>query len=144
MRVQIENLGIDAPVFPSAIDLKRGVLDVPSQITRLGWWIDGMAPGSKSGAVLIAGHVDSATAGAGALFNLKSAKRGDTIRVTTKSGRTLTYRVVSVQTMLKQNLPTDIFSLDGKPRLVIVTCGGPFDPAIRHYRDNVVVTAVPA
>jgi hypothetical protein len=143
-RVRIEHLGIDAPVFPSAIDLAKGVLDVPSQITRLGWWIDGMAPGSQSGAVLIAGHVDSATAGAGALFNLKSAKRGDTVQVTTKSGRTFTYRVVSVQTMLKQNLPTDIFSLDGKPRLVIVTCGGPFDPTIRHYRDNVVVTAVPA
>jgi hypothetical protein len=25
-----------------------------------------------------------------------------------------------------------------------VTCGGPFDAAIGHYRDNVVVTAVPA
>jgi hypothetical protein len=46
--------------------------------------------------------------------------------------------------MLKQNLPPDIFSRNGKPRLVIVTCGGPFDQAIRHYRDNVVVTAVPA
>jgi hypothetical protein len=142
-RVQIEHLGIDAPVYPSAIDLKQGVLDVPSQITRLGWWIDGMTPGSKSGAVLIAGHVDSATAGAGALFNLKSAQRGDTIRVTTESGRTFAYRVVSVQTMLKENLPTDIFSRNGRPRLVLVTCGGPFDTAIRHYRDNVVVTAVP-
>jgi len=27
---------------------------------------------------------------------------------------------------------------------VLVTCGGPFDASIGHYRDNVVVTAVPA
>ena len=29
-------------------------------------------------------------------------------------------------------------------RLVLVTCGGPFDQAAGHYRDNIVVTAVPA
>jgi hypothetical protein len=28
--------------------------------------------------------------------------------------------------------------------LPLVTCGGEFDPRRRHYRDNVVVTAVPA
>jgi len=28
--------------------------------------------------------------------------------------------------------------------LRLVTCGGEFDASRRHYRDNVVVTAVPA
>jgi hypothetical protein len=46
--------------------------------------------------------------------------------------------------MPKEKLPTDIYSRRGRPRLVLVTCGGPFDEATRHYRDNVVVTAVPA
>jgi hypothetical protein len=46
--------------------------------------------------------------------------------------------------MLKSKLPTSIFSRRGRPRLVLVTCGGPFDPSIGRYRDNVVVTAVPA
>ncbi len=32
----------------------------------------------------------------------------------------------------------------GRPRLVLVTCGGPFDRVAGHYRDNVVLTAVPA
>ena len=64
--------------------------------------------------------------------------------MTTKNGRTFAYRVISVQTMPKQNLPTGIFSRNGGPRLVLVTCGGPFDASVRHYRDNVVVTAVPA
>lgn len=27
---------------------------------------------------------------------------------------------------------------------VLVTCGGPFDQATSHYRDTIVVTAVPA
>lgn len=31
----------------------------------------------------------------------------------------------------------------GSPRLTLITCGGPFDAEARHYRDNIVVTAVP-
>jgi hypothetical protein len=143
-RVQVAKLGIDAPVSPAGIDVKAGVLDVPAAISRLGWWLDGRLPGDAAGAVLIAGHVDSATAGAGALFRLKDARSGDLIQVTTRNGRTFTYRVTSVKTMAKADLPTSIYSRSGKPRLVLVTCGGPFDASIRHYRDNVVVTAVPA
>jgi hypothetical protein len=142
-RVRVANLGIDAPVFPSGIDLKQGVLDVPSPIGRLGWWLDGMTPGAAAGSVLIAGHVDSATAGAGALFRLHEAREGDRIQVTTRNGRTFSYRVTSVQTMPKSKLPAGIYSRRGSPRLVLVTCGGPFDSAGGHYRDNVVVTAVP-
>ena len=142
--MRIAHLGIDAPVFAAGIDLKDGDLDVPSTISKLGWWLDGQMPGAKSGSVLIAGHVDSATAGAGAFFHLKSARQGDVIQVTTANGRTFSYRVTSVQTMAKADLPTGIYSRSGKPRLVLVTCGGPFDSAAGHYRDNVVVTAVPA
>ena len=65
-------------------------------------------------------------------------------RFTTRDGHTFAYKVTSVKTMLKADLPTDIYSRNGRPRLVLVTCGGPFDPAAGHYRDNVVVTAVPA
>jgi LPXTG-site transpeptidase (sortase) family protein len=143
-RVRVESLGIDAPVSPAGIDLKNGVLDVSAAISRLGWWLDGMTPGSRTGAVLVAGHVDSATAGAGALFRLHEAKAGDRIEVTTQNGRTFAYRVTSVQTMPKKNLPTSIYSRTGRARLVLVTCGGPFDASMGHYRDNVVVTAVPA
>jgi hypothetical protein len=143
-RVRVDDLGIDAPVYPVGIDLRQGVLDAPAQISRLGWWLDGMTPGTGAGSVLIAGHVDSATAGAGALFRLREASRGDLIRVTTRGGRTFTYRVVSIQTVPKAQLPPDVYSRRGRARLVLVTCGGPFDTATGHYRDNVVVTAVPA
>jgi sortase (surface protein transpeptidase) len=66
------------------------------------------------------------------------------IEVATNDGKTTTYKVVSVRTMLKERLPTDIWSQKGPNHLVVVTCGGPFDHATGHYRDNVVVTAVPA
>ena len=31
-----------------------------------------------------------------------------------------------------------------EPLLHLVTCGGNFDPTKGHYRDNVIVSAVPA
>jgi Sortase domain len=143
-RVRVPSLGIDAPVFPVKISVSKGALDVPPLIHRLGWWVDGMAPGSPTGSTLIAGHVDSARAGPGAFGPLRDARRGDSVQVTTRNGQTRTYRVVSVQVMPKSKLPTSIYSRRGRPRLVLVTCGGPFDPSIGRYRDNVVVTAIPA
>jgi sortase (surface protein transpeptidase) len=125
------------------IDIPRGVLAVPPSIRHTGWWKDGAAPGARSGSILITGHVDSATGGVGAFFRLKEASAGARVTVTTAAGRTFTYRVVSVRDYLKRDLPTSVYSLRGRPRLVLVTCGGPFIESQGHYRDNVVLVAVP-
>jgi hypothetical protein len=143
VRVRIPSLGISTLVVPSGIDVAHGVLGLPSRIERAGWWRDGAAPGGRSGAILIAGHVDSASAGAGAFFKLHRARAGDLVRVTTADKGTFTYRVVSVRMYHKPVLPTSVYSRNGPPRLVLVTCGGQFDPAGRHYEDNVVLTAIP-
>jgi hypothetical protein len=142
--VRIPSLGIRAQVAQVAIDIRHGALGLPSDIQRAGWWQDGAVPGGRSGATLIAGHVDSVHAGTGPFFKLRLARTGDRVQVATEGGSTYTYRVVSVRTYLKRALPTSVYSRTGAPRLVLVTCGGPFDPVSRHYRDNVVLTAVPA
>ena len=144
VRVRITSLGIDAPVAAVGIDVDHGVLGVPPLIQRTAWWRDGAAPGARSGAVLIAGHVDSARLGAGAFFKLHRARPGDRVAVTTAAGRTYSYRVVSVRDYAKSRLPTSVFSRRGRPRLELVSCGGPFIASEGHYRDNVVLTAVPA
>ena len=142
-KVKLARLGIDAPVSAIGIDMKAGALGIPDNIKRVGWWRDGATPGDKTGTTLIAGHVDSAKAGAGAFYALKGARRGDTVTVT-QGGKTLKYKVTGVKIMLKAALPTSIYTRAGSPKLVLVTCGGPFDAKAGHYRDNVVVTAVPA
>ena len=109
----------------------------------MGWWRDGAAPGSPRGTVLLAGHVDSARRGAGAFYALKGARRGDTIAVRSGDGSTRSYRVTSLRRVRKAALPTSIFTRSGPRRLVLVTCGGPFETRTKRYRDNVIVTAVP-
>lgn len=144
VRVRLPSVRIDAPVAAVAIDVNNGVLGIPASIRRTGWWRDGAAPGARSGAVLIAGHVDSGRGGTGAFFRLHLTRVGDRVQVTAADGRTYTYRVVSVRDYRKSSLPISAYSSSGPARLVLVTCGGPFDSAAGHYRDNVVLTAVPA
>jgi sortase (surface protein transpeptidase) len=102
-----------------------------------------MAPGASSGSILFAGHVDSASAGRGALFALEEASGGDLIQIGTAAGRTYTYRIVSIRRYPKAALPLQVYSRTGRTQLVLVTCGGPFDAVTGHYRDNIVVVAVP-
>jgi len=144
VRIRIASLGVDAPVTASGIDVRNGVLGIPADIHRTGWWRDGAAPGDGNGAVLVAGHVDSAAGGVGAFFSLRNAAAGASVEVVAASGRTFAYRVESVRTYPKSALPPSVFDATGRPRLVLVTCGGTFDPAAGHYPDDVVLTAVPA
>ena len=141
-RVLLPSVGIDAAVLPVGIDLRHGALGTPKSIRRAGWWKDGRGVGATSGTILIAGHVDSARSGPGAFFSLHKARPGNRIQLRAANGRTVAYRVTSVRAYHKDALPTGIFSSTGPSRLVLVTCGGPFDEATGHYRDNVIVTAV--
>ncbi len=63
--------------------------------------------------------------------------------MTSDDGRTRAYRVSTMQRVRKAALPESIYSRTGRRRLVLVTCGGPFNAANGHYRDNLIVTAFP-
>ncbi|HET6548524.1 MAG TPA: class F sortase [Solirubrobacter sp.] len=140
--MRLARLVINARVSAVGIDLAAGALGIPADIRRVGWWRDGAAPGDRAGTVLLAGHVDSAKEGAGAFYALKSARRGDVVALRA-GGRRFRYRVTSVRRVRKRALPAGIYSRRGRPRLVLVTCGGPFDARAGHYRDNFIVTARP-
>jgi len=91
------------------------------------------------------GHVDSARFGRGAFFRLGELRVGEPVEVVTREGSTLRYVVSGRQQFPKSALPAaEVFSQEVGERLVLITCGGEFDGASRHYTDNVVVYADPA
>jgi sortase (surface protein transpeptidase) len=108
----------------------------------VGWWIGGRQPGYPTGATVLAGHLDDDQGRLGALATIGSLGRNDPIVVRTMTG-TVHYRVVSVLTYSKSQLPPSLFAAAGPPRLVLITCGGDYTPG-QGYADNVVVTAQPA
>src|SRR5205823_10147846 len=118
--------------------------DVPDDPNVIGWWGDGARPGGAKGSVVLDGHVDSATRGVGVFARLRVLDVGDVVEVGAAGGETLRYTVAGRREYLKSTLPAEeVFSQDVAERLVLITCGGRFDPVTRHYDDNIVVYAVP-
>ena len=140
--LSIPSLGTTAPLDVLGVEDDQLLLPEPERLTL---FRDGSYPGDPQGTVLVAGHVNSSSLGRGALFHLVDIKEGATIWVTDATGRPHEYRVVGLQVLLKQALPRSLFSRQGGPELVVVTCGGDIidTPEGRHYESNVIVTAVP-
>ena len=151
----IPSLGVRAPLVPTgAIGApETASLTIPSDIHDVGWWDgevrdgdrtiqeDAPAPG-QPGVALIAGHVDSAAAGPGALFALRDLKVGDVIEISGSVSHLSTWVVDATPQMApKAQLPPQLWVTTGRPQLALVTCGGPFDYATGHYVDNVIVWA---
>ncbi|WP_375490474.1 class F sortase [uncultured Jatrophihabitans sp.] len=141
-RLRVPGLGVSAPV--EQVVTRGGQLTVPDDITHVGWWVGSVPPGSPAGATVIDGHVDSRVDGQGALFHLTQLRAGRRITLATSAGHTVTYRVYARRVYSKAKaLPHALFTNAGAPRLVVITCGGPFDAAQHSYRDNIAVFARP-
>jgi hypothetical protein len=140
--LRLPSLNIAAPVVPVDVGAGRA-LSVPDDPHVLGWWRGGARPGGGQGTVVIDGHVDSARGGPGALFGLRELRPGDRVQLRTDHG-THDYQVRALRSFRKISLPPEVFSTEGQPRLVLITCGGTFDQHTREYTDNLVAYAVPA
>jgi Sortase domain len=142
VHLTIPSLKISASVDP--VTVANRSLVVPADITRVGWWVDSTPPGAATGTTVIDGHVDSSRSGLGALFYISRLRPGATIALTTTTGSTLNYRVYAGRSYRKADgLPAQLFSETGPGRLVLITCGGPFNYKKHSYADNVVIFASP-
>lgn len=122
-----------------------GVLTPPDDVSTVGLWIDGAALDAEEGTTLIAGHVNLAGQGNGALFNLASMQPGDMVSTSDSEGRATSWRVTRVVDRPKAD-GIEESVLDGPtgPRkLAIVTCGGDLRSknGIGDYADNVYLYA---
>ena len=143
--VEITIPAIDARTGVEVVGLDdRDQVEVPYDVARAGWYRYSAKPGSGEGSTVIVGHVDGVDQGAGAFYDLRQLRPGDTVTVTRADERRVTYEVVAREVFAKDRVPLrELFSRSGPERLTLITCGGPFDPASLEYTDNVVVTAVP-
>ncbi|ALG84807.1 class F sortase [Gordonia phthalatica] len=141
--------GASAPTVSVATDA-AGTLLPPTDIAKLGWWVDSALPGSGAGTIVVAGHVDDLKQGTGYAARFAKLTAGDTVTVDTADGAKHTYRVTRVVDAQKEGKGADavpfdeLNRLDGPETLALVTCGGPFIGPPLGYRDNIVVFATPA
>ena len=121
-----------------------GLLDVPDDVRRIGWWEGGARIGDPFGSVLLAGHVDSSTQGLGPYSELLSAPKGAEVSVRT-ADRTTRWRISSRQLVPIGDLGKHprILSPKGPARLTMVTCAPPFVADDGGYQNLAVVEALP-
>lgn len=144
VRISVADAGLDMAVVPVGVDAS-GALSLPADPATAGWYRLGPAPASPAGTTVIAAHVDAVGYGVGPFARLAHLTSGAAVTVTDTAGTTTRYTVASVALAPKAGIPwASVFDPTGPRRLVLVTCGGAFDSATRHYVDNLVVTATPA
>lgn len=137
--LRIPAVGVQTPLVQLALNPDSS-LEVPTDFSLAGWYTLGPAPG-EAGPAIIAGHVDS-RGGPAVFYRLGELRPGDRLEVWRGDGALVTFAVQSVERFPKDAFPTDrVYAPSASADLRLITCGGTFNRATGHYRDNVVVFA---
>lgn len=138
VRLIIDSIGVDAPI--DGVGYAVGEMEVPASAGVVGWYEHGPAPG-ETGSSVLAAHVDWGGR-RGVFFELRNLSPGAIVIVEFEDGSSRLFQAVSLTSYGKTDLPTDqIFTRAGPAVLTLITCGGPFNPSLNSYRDNVVALA---
>jgi hypothetical protein len=141
VRLRIPSIGVDAPLENLGLEAD-GSIAAPQEWQDAGWYAGGPRPGQPGPAVLL-GHVDSRT-GPAVFHRLAGLPSGALVLVDRADRTTARFRVQGRLQVAKSRFPSElVYGATLTPSLRLVTCGGTFDRQTGHYRDNVVVTAVP-
>jgi hypothetical protein len=128
------------PVRPVGLE-PDGQMEIPDE-TEIGWYQYGATAG-QPGATVLAAHV-SWNRTSGPFARLGSVEPGEQIEVTLDDGTVRRYEVTERAVYGKLELPRErLWRTTGDETLVLITCGGDYNPDIRRYRENIVVYAVP-
>jgi LPXTG-site transpeptidase (sortase) family protein len=143
IRLTIPALEVAADVQPVGMS-DSVTMQVPSDISTIGWFDRSVLPTSDTGHTVLAGHKDGVSDPNGVFRNLGNVLEGDVVKVLDQSGRRMSYEVTKVEVLGNQQFAQEapwIFKREGEHRLVLITCGGDFDESRGGYQANVVVVA---
>jgi len=136
VRLIIRVIGVDANVQYLGVN-KAGEMEVPSNITDVGWFKLGSKPGEKGSAVM-AGHLNGAGDKMGVFADLDKLKIGDKVSVVDDRGASITF-VVRKTGVFDFGYEDEVFSRNDGVYLNLITCDGGWDKAENSYKQRLVV-----
>ena len=129
--LEVENIGLESD----------GQLQTPSTWSTAGWYVASAKPGQQ-GMVVIDGHYDTDTGQPAAFWELKNINLSDKVSLQDERGRTFTYKVSDIFFVdIQDPQRKQVFQESGKAELVLITCGGVWDPVENTYNKRLVVKA---
>ncbi|RYC07355.1 class F sortase [Nocardioides zhouii] len=132
-RLWIPASGVNAGILPVGVT-RSGQLAVGTSVRDVYRWRDGVLPG-QSGSAVLAGHTWSK--GRGVFDRLGGLEPGDRVHVGTS--RFEVTRVRRVRDLSRRAVAA-LFSDEGRPRLVLITCGDR-NNRTGVYRTRIIVNA---
>lgn len=118
-----------------------GFFDVPAR-EDVGWYQFGPEPGA-SGSSVLAAHI-TLDGIDGAFRHLADFAAGDIITVVFDDDSEADFEVQALAQYDKEVLPLDrLFDRSGPARLILITCGGSFNPQVDSFEDNLIVYGTP-
>ncbi|QDP95417.1 class F sortase [Microlunatus elymi] len=142
VRLQVPSIAMDLRVVPVGVDAD-GFLAMPDTTQRAWWYRFGSRPGDRSGATVLAGHVDTFNQGLGPFSRLVAVPLNAKVVITDSAGHKINYVVKHRQRFAKKTTDFEqIFTRTGPPVLRLMTCAPPYRTAT-GYQDLLIVTAVP-
>ena len=135
--INIEKLGINGEL--GAVGVVDGRIGVPADWQGIGYFVDSSKAG-EPGNTIIVGHLDDNEGRPAAFWSIRSLVAGDTV-VVGDGHRSFEYRVVG--SAYVPDGSSDVLQEDlGGPGLILVTCGGAWNPVTRNYSQRLLVKAV--
>jgi len=139
VEVKIPAIGVDANVQDVGL-ADDGTMGVPVGYEDVAWYDLGADPGQYGNAIFT-GHISSIYY-PGVFYNIDDLGPGNTVHVFGDDGTELVFIVQEVDTYNADNFPlSKIFAPTQQVGVVLITCGGDWDPVAHLFSDRIVVYA---
>jgi hypothetical protein len=139
VRIDVPSIGASAAIDPLGLN-RGGSLAVPTDFGRAGYYIGRSIPG-EIGPAIIAAHVGSKS-GPAVFARLSTIRPGAEVLVTRADGSRVAFVVDRLERHPKNAFPTEaVYGPTPDATLRLITCGGTFDQATGHHRDNYIAFA---
>lgn len=132
-----------APMVPVGLQ-NKSIIEIPEDISVVGWYKYGAAPGSRGGSSVIVGHRDGISPEPGAFYYLDKVKVGDLIIIDQSNyiiNKYIVSKILRIDKESFSDVANGIFSLKGKPKLRLISCIGPYHEKWGGYKRNIIITA---
>lgn len=138
MRLTIPAINVNAAVQRVGVT-QSGEMEIPSNTVDVGWFYPGPRPGEKGSAV-IAGHFNGENGDAGVFVDLYKLKKGDKLYIEDDTGATTSF-VVRESRLYDPGYAEEVFSVNDRAHLNLITCDGVWDGTKKSYTKRLVVFA---
>jgi sortase A len=139
VRVTIPAIGVDAGVQDVGL-ADDGSMGVPVGYEDVAFYQLGVDPG-EAGYSAFTGHISSIYY-PGVFYNIDELGKGNTVHVFGDDGTELIFLVQEVDTYAADSFPMNkVFGNSTTPGVVLITCGGDWDPVAHLFGDRIVVYA---